>query len=318
MPSLDDRRISRRGALALLGLAGAATVAGCGSSSRATPAASEAANPTSTPLPKPKDPMHKIAYGSDPSQYGDLYLPTESAPGKLPVAVIVHGGYWGSAYGNDLGAPLAADLAGLGVAAWNIEYRRIGIGGGWPGTFVDVADAMDALAGKVNEAAGGRLDLANVVVVGHSAGGQIAGWLAGRHKLAAGDVGASPKVTPVGYVSQAGVVDLVTAYAQGLGSGAVPGLMGGSPKQYPERYAIGSPYELLPLGIPGTLVHGLADDTVPISQSDRFAAKAKKVGDHVVEHRLPGVDHFMLIDPATPAWAVCRRAALDYLKVSRP
>jgi acetyl esterase/lipase len=259
--------------------------------------------------------MRTIAYGTDRSQYAELHLPASTSD-KLPVAVIVHGGYWGSAYGLELGTPLAMDMAAHGVAAWNIEYRRIGIGGGWPGTFVDVADAMDALASKANPAAGGRLDLNNVVIIGHSAGGQIAGWLAGRHKLAAGDVGASPKVTPVGYVSQAGVVDLVTAYDQNLGGGAVDGLMGGSPKQYPERYAIGSPYELLPLGVPGTLVHGLADDTVPISQSDRFAAQARKTGDQVTEVRMPGVDHFMLIDTTTPAWAHCRKAALGYLGVT--
>jgi acetyl esterase/lipase len=258
--------------------------------------------------------MQKITYGGDASRYGDLYLP----PGadKVPVAVVVHGGYWGPSYGNDLGTPLAQDLVGLGVAAWNIEYRRIGIGGGWPGTFVDVADAMDALAGKVNDVAGGRLDLAKVVVIGHSAGGQIAGWLAARHRLKAGDVGASPRVTPVGYVAQAGVLDLVTAYAEHLGGGAVQRLMGGSPQRFPERYAVGSPYELLPLGVPGTLVHGLADDTVPISQSDRFAAKAKKVGDEVTEIRMPGVDHYMLIDPSTPAWSACRSAALGYLKLT--
>jgi acetyl esterase/lipase len=292
---------TRRSALTLLGLA----VAGCGSGSRPKAAPTTTAGRAS---------MQTIAYGTDQSQYGDLYLPA-STTAKLPVVVVVHGGYWGSAYGNSLGAPLAEDLRHHGVAAWNIEYRRIGIGGGWPNTFLDVASAMDALATKVQTAAGGRLDLTKVVIVGHSAGGQMAGWLAGRHKLSPGEVGASPVVKPIGYVSQAGVVDLVTAYEQNLGGGAVQGLMGGSPKQYPQRYAVGSPYALLPLGVPGTLVHGLADDTVPIDQSDRFAKKAKQVGDEVLEIRMPGVDHFMLIDPTTPAWAACRAAALGYLKL---
>ena len=258
--------------------------------------------------------MQTIAYGTDVSQSADLYLPSSIA-GPLPVAVVVHGGYWGYAYDSSLGAPLARDLAEHGVAAWNIEYRRLGIGGGWPGTFVDVADAMDALASKANPAAGGRLDLGNVVVVGHSAGGHLAGWLAGRHTLKTGEVGASPRITPVGYVSQAGVLDLVTAYQQNLGGDAVRDLMGGSPTQQPKRYAVGSPYALLPMGVPGTLVHGLTDTIVPISQSDRFAAQAKKTGDEVTEVRLPGVDHFMLIDPSTPAWAACRKAVLGYLRV---
>lgn len=317
MASPDDRGMTRRHALTLAGLSGLAGVAGCGSGSRSSAAGSTPATTTHATTPvatTAKASMQKIAYGSDTSQYGDLYLPP--GEGKVAVAVVVHGGYWGSSYGNDLGTPLAQDLVGPGLAAWNIEYRRIGIGGGWPGTFVDVADAMDALAGKVNEAAGGRLDLAKVVVIGHSAGGQIAGWLAGRHRMKSGAVGASPKVSPVGYVAQAGVLDLVSAYAQGLGGGAVQGLMGGSPEQFPERYAVGSPYELLPLSVPGTLVHGLADDTVPISQSDRFAAKAAKVGDAVKEIRMPGVDHFMLIDPSTAAWVACRSAALGYLKLT--
>jgi acetyl esterase/lipase len=256
--------------------------------------------------------MQTIRYGTDASQFGELSLP--AGAGRVPVVVVVHGGYWRSSYGLELGRPLAADLASHGVTAWNIEYRRIGIGGGWPGTFNDVAAAMDSLTGKVNEEADGRLDLARVVVVGHSAGGHIAGWLAGRHRLTAGQLGASPKVRPVGYVAQAGVLDLVQAYQQRLGDGAVEALMGGSPTQYPERYAVGSPYALLPFGVRGTLVHGLDDDTVPIDQSDRFALRAKETGDMVTEIRLPGVDHFDLIDPTTAAWAACRTAALTYVR----
>jgi acetyl esterase/lipase len=303
MAFLDGDRPTRRRALAVLGLAGMAAVTGCRSRSR-TPAAG--ASPTT------KATMQQIPYGSDASQFGGLHLPVGA--GKVPVAVVVHGGYWGSSYGNSLGAPLARDLTTIGVAAWNIEYRRLGIGGGWPGTFADVARAMDSLATLVQTAAGGRLDLEHVVVIGHSAGGQIAAWLAGRHKLKVGDIGASPTVRPVGYVAQAGVLDLVSAFDQNLGGGAVSRLMGGSPQNHPERYAVGSPLALLPYGIPGTLVHGLDDQVVPIQQSDTFAAKAKKLGDDVTEVRMPGVDHFMLIDPATPAWAASRTAALGYLK----
>ena len=324
MASPVEHPWTRRNALALLGLTSIAAVTGC-TRTASTPAVSasrtpspspnlSSVTPTISPAPSRKPSMRRIPYGKDRSQFVDLSLPAGTA--TLPVAVVVHGGYWGSAYGNDLGAPLAADLASRGVAAWNIEYRRIGIGGGWPSTFLDVAEAVDSLATLGQDAAGGRLDLANVVIVGHSAGGQLAGWLAARHKLASGAVGASPAIRPVGYVSQAGVLDLVGAFDQNLGGGAVAGLMGGSPKQFPQRYAVGSPYALLPYGIPGTLVHGLADDVVPIQQSDTFAAKAKRLGDHVTEVRLPGVDHFMLIDPTTPAWDACRAAALGYLTVT--
>jgi acetyl esterase/lipase len=320
MASADRSPWTRRGALTLLGLAGAASVAGCGrgrspaaKAADATTASTGTTTTSARATATGQATMRTIPYGKDRSQFADLYLPA-SATGKLPVAVVIHGGYWGSAYGNDLGSPLAEDLAGRGIAALNIEYRRIGIGGGWPGTFADAATAMDSLATLGQHAAGGRLDLGNVVVIGHSAGGHLAGWLAGRHTLTAGAVGAAPVVNPVGYVAQAGVLDLVSGFEQNLGGGAVAALMGGSPQQYPDRYAVGSPLALLPYGIPGTLVHGLADDVVPIQQSDEFAARATKVGDQVHEIRLPGVDHFMLIDPSTPAWAACRSAALGYLR----
>lgn len=122
----------------------------------------------------------RIVYGPDASQFGELYLPA-GGDKPTPVVVVIHGGYWHAQYGLDLGAPLAADLAAHGVAAWNIEYRRIENGGRWPATFDDVATATDALVGPVQDAAHGRLDLAQVRAVGHSAGGQLAVWLAGRH-----------------------------------------------------------------------------------------------------------------------------------------
>ena len=257
--------------------------------------------------------MQTVPYGSDASQFAELHLP-EGDAAALPVVVVVHGGFWGAAYGLDLGTPLAKDLAQHGVAAWNIEYRRLGNGGGWPTTFLDVATATDALSTKGNTAAGGRLDLSRVAVVGHSAGGHLAAWLAARHKLGAGVIGASPAVSPVGYVSQAGVLDLVDGYRTNLDGGAVAAFMGGSPTQHPDRYAQGSPYELLGLDVPGTLVHGLSDKIVPIEQSDRYAVRAKALGDPVTEVRLPGVDHFMLIDPTSAAWAACRSAALGYVQ----
>jgi acetyl esterase/lipase len=307
----EDVTTTRREALALLGAGSVLALTGCAERSGGSSAAASRSSAGPTRKPQTKASMQRITYGSDPSQYGELTLPPGSATG-LPVIVVVHGGYWRSTYGLELGRPLAKDLVGHGVAVWNIEYRRTGDGGGWPATFEDAAAAMDALADTADPEH--RLDLTKVVVVGHSAGGQLAAWLAGRHKLPAGSVGAAPRVRPVGYVSQAGVVDLVRAYEQSLGSGAVELLVGGSPTTFPERYAVGSPYALLPLGVPGTLVHGLDDETVPIDQSDRFSLRAKETGDLVTEIRLPGVEHFMLIDPTTAAWAACREAALGYLR----
>ena len=84
---------------------------------------------------------HKYSYGDSPSQWGELFLPDAAAPKGL--VVVIHGGYWRSQYGAELGEPLAKDLAAHGMAAWNIEYRRAGNGGGWPETFDDVAAGID-------------------------------------------------------------------------------------------------------------------------------------------------------------------------------
>ncbi|HEY3923780.1 MAG TPA: alpha/beta hydrolase [Acidothermaceae bacterium] len=256
-----------------------------------------------------------LAYGTDPSQVADLHLPAEgNADGApWPVVVVIHGGYWGAGYGRSLGTGLAADVAKHGVAAWNIEYRRVGNGGGFPSTLLDVARAIDALAAIADPAADGRLDLERVVTVGHSAGGQLATWLAGRHKLAADAPGAQPAVHVRGVVAQAGVLDLVQGAAVGLGGGAVVRFLGGTPAEVPERYAVASPYELRPIGVPSTLIHGIKDKVVPIDQSDRYAAAAIAAGDTVDLQRLKGVDHFAPIDPRMRAWVACRTAALDYL-----
>ena len=251
----------------------------------------------------------RIRYGGEESQLGELHLPAGTDP--VTVVVVVHGGYWRVAYGFELGSPLAADLANHGVAAWNVEYRRVGGGGGWPTTFTDVAAAVDALAGPVQEAAGGRLDLADVRAVGHSAGGHLAVWAAGRPRLPAGAPGAGPLVRLTRVVSQAGVLDLVTASTEGLSDGASDELLDGPAGAQPERYALAGPLARLPIGLAVTCVHGDADVDVPISQSEAYASAATAAGDPATLLRLPGVDHFALIDPSTGAWAACREALLS-------
>ncbi len=260
-----------------------------------------AACEVSTPAPAPGvTGPQKITYGDGPDRFGELTLPPGAVRG---VAVVIHGGFWRQAYGLDLGRPLAADLADHGLAAWNVEYRRVGGGGGWAATFDDVAAALDLLAGPVQQAAGGRLPLDRVVAVGHSAGGQLAGWLAARPGLPAGAPGAGPAVRLRGAVSQAGVLDLVDASGQGVGSGAVEDLLGGAPTAVPDRYALASPIARIPIGVPVVCVHGTDDTNVPIRQSRRFTAAS---GDQLVT--IPGADHFALIDPTTDAWRECRTA----------
>ncbi|MDT5338956.1 MAG: hypothetical protein QOD90_4461 [Mycobacterium sp.] len=244
---------------------------------------------TGVPAARGDDHWMRYAYGDHPSQYAEINLP--SGTGPAPVVVIVHGGYWSAMYGLELGRPLALDLVGRGFVAVNVEYRRVGGGGGWPQTGQDVAAAVDAL----RDQATGRLDLSRVVGIGHSAGGQLASFLAARRD-------APVKLT--GSVLQAGVLDLVRGAEVGLGGGAVEGFLGGSPTEAPYAYAQASPIALLPLGVPTVCVHGSSDSVVPIEQSERFVAAAQAVGDRTELHTFNG-DHFDPITVGTPAWNLC-------------
>jgi acetyl esterase/lipase len=200
--------------------------------------------------------------------------------------VLIHGGCWRPRYDRGLMDGLAADLTRRGWAAWNVEYRRVGpgAGGGWPRTGDDVAAAVDHLAGL--EA---PLDLARVAAVGHSAGGHLALWAAGRPD-------AIVPLTAV--VGQAAVSDLDAAAALGVCGGMVERLLGGPPDGVPDRYAAASPARRLPLRIPALLVHGDRDDTVPVEMSRAFAAAS---GCDLAE--LAGDGHYEHVEPGTRAWA---------------
>lgn len=260
-------------------------------------------------LPRPVA-DHRLAYGAGPLQVGELRLP--SGGGPHPVAVVVHGGCWLAEY--DLGhvSSLAAALAEVGVATWSVEYRRVGDdGGGWPGTFLDVAAAADHLRGLAREF---RLDLGRVVAVGHSAGGHLALWLAARHRLSADDPLRGRDPLPLlGVVALAGIPDLA-AYAAPTGCGAaVPGLLGGAPQDVPERLRRASPIELVPLGVPQTLVVGTLDTVVPAAQARSYAEAARNAGDPVEVRELETAGHFELIAPASTAWPAVRDAVLEMI-----
>lgn len=246
-----------------------------------------------------------ISYGTDESQVADLYLPEGN--GKVPVAVVIHGGFWMSSYGRELATPLAEDLAKQGIAGYAIEYRRVGNGGGWPATFEDVAAAIDKLADQP------RVDLSKVVAVGHSAGGHLAVWAAGRAGLPPEAPGATPRVVLAGAVSQAGVLDLVNAYDEQVGGDAVPAFLGTTPAKDRKRYQLASPYERLPLNVPVALVHGTRDGQVPIEQSRRYRDAAVAKGDQVKLTELEHVGHFELIDPDDKAWQTCRAETVRLL-----
>ncbi len=244
----------------------------------------------------------RSAYGAEPLQFGELYVPKGSGP--HPVVILIHGGFWRAAYRLTLMQALASDLVQRGIAAWNIEYRRVGdIGGGWPGTFQDIARAADYLGTLASMYA---LDLTRVVAAGHSAGGQLALWLAARSRLPRNSqLTVSDTPLPLaGVVSLAGACDLEHVWYLNLGQGAVAELLGGSPSKVPERYATASPTALLPLGIPQVLIHGKRDDLVPLIVSQEYAHKAALAGDCVRLIELPGADHFVLIDPISHAWEI--------------
>lgn len=238
-----------------------------------------------------------FSYGPHPSQRAELYLPP--APGPHPVVVALHGGSWQKRYGKLVMRSLALDLVRRGWAVWNVEYRRLGEGGGWPATFADVASAIDRLA-TLEE----PLALDDVTLLGHSAGGHLALWAAGRAALAAGEVGAEPVLMPRRVVSQAGVCDLQLAYEMWRG-GAVRALMGGSPAELPERYALADPLAAVPLALPVLLVHGVEDRVVSvrISRSYRDAALAAGGRAELVEVPGPAGEHRAHIDPRGGAWA---------------
>lgn len=223
-----------------------------------------------------------VRYGDDPSQYAELTLPDGTPRG---VVVVVHGGFWKAEWDLALGRPLAESLAREGWAAWNLEYRRVGVGGGTPETCDDVAAGIDRLAGVDD------LDTSVVVTLGHSAGGHLATWAAGRP---------DPVVPVTGVVAQAGVLDLVAADRAGLGDGAVRRLLGHAAGPDDAAY---DPVQQVPLGVPVRCVHGSEDDVVPVDQSRSYVTAASAAGADATLTEVGG-DHFAVIDPASKAWAL--------------
>ena len=214
--------------------------------------------------------------------------------------VVVHGGYWRARYGLSLMTGLCEDLARRGLAAWNLEYRRVGNGGGWPETFLDVAAGIDVL-----DQLDAPLDLSRVGAVGHSAGGHLALWAAARARLPAGAPGADPRVVPRAVVSQAGVADLRRAAVRAPSDEPTRALLG-APS---DIYALASPRELLPLGVEQLVLHGERDDTVSMEISRSYAEAAVAAGDPCELRVLPDTGHFEHIDATSAAW----RTAADWL-----
>jgi acetyl esterase/lipase len=250
-----------------------------------------------------------LRYGEQADQVADVHLPradsmarTESRGGPN-FAIFLHGGFWRSAYGREHTAPLAEALAAAGFIVCAPEYRRTGqVGGGWPGTFDDVAAAVDRLPGLVAQAAGGLVDVSRIVIGGHSAGGHLALWAASRRRLPVGSSWLATGLAVAGVVGLAAVSDLAACFDQRLGRQAAGDLIGGGPDRFPGRYAIADPVRLLPVGIPVRLVHGTADDRVPCEMSLSYVGRAQAAGDDATCTVLPGAGHFDVIDPLSAIW----------------
>ena len=249
---------------------------------------------------------HKLSYGADPLQFGELRLPKTKGP--HPVVMLVHGGCWADRLpGRDphittyeLLRPLAAALTRQGLATWNVEYRRVGNpGGGWPGTFLDLGSAADFLR-KI--APSYQLDLQRVVLVGHSSGGQLALWIAARSKLPASSAIYTKNPLKVGAIVDIdGPPDLAQAQPEEGKFCPVPGItefLGGTPTQQPDRYRQGSAPSFLPLGISQQIVAGELLQQSP-SLVTRYESQAQSKGDRVTTLALPGSGHFDMLAPGT-------------------
>ena len=225
--------------------------------------------------------------------------------GPFPVVVMIHGGSWQPRFSKVVMRPLCRDLVRRGWAAWNIEYRRVGggQGGGWPATFDDVEAAITYLA-EVDA----PIDLSRVVLLGHSAGGQLALW-------AASQLDSGAPVRPGAVIALAAVANLEFRESLTQPGGIVNALMGGAPRDLPERYAAANPLRNVPLSIPALLIHGTNDTTVSVGHSRQYAEAAGELGGEVdlVELEAGHRDH---IDPRSAAWA-CVTERLDKLAASR-
>jgi acetyl esterase/lipase len=252
----------------------------------------------------------RISYGSNPLQFGELRVP--AGAGEHPLAILVHGGCWLARLGQipenvtslELLRPMAAALATNGIATWNVEYRRVGHdGGGWPGTFDDVGKATD-FARELARAH--HLDLSRVVIVGHSAGGHLAAWLAGRHKLSLQNPLRGTMPLPVSGIvvidAPPDLESVIPMERQVCGEAIVERLMGGSPSEVPARYREGSATGLLPIGTKQELLIADKHNDQWINAIKSYGAIAEAAGDPINIVMLKDAGHFDGVNPKSPAF----------------
>lgn len=257
---------------------------------------------------------YRLTYGDDANQFGELRLP--AGPGPHPVIVLIHGGCWKAEYATlrDL-APMGDALKRDGIATWNIEYRRLGQpGGGWPGTYLDVAHAIDHLR-QISSKYG--LDLKHVVVLGHSAGGHLAMWSGTRQNLPKNSPLYLRKPLPLaGVINLAGTIDMsqnIAHMESECKDAVVTGMLGGSPESVPDRFKQASASALLPLRVPQILIWGERDNFIPRPLAEKYVSEAVRAGDRTQLIIVPAVGHFETASPASSAWPSVRKAIRSLL-----
>ncbi len=258
---------------------------------------------------------HRIAYGPDALQFGELWLPRGAGP--HPVIALIHGGCWRADLpGLELMDYMAADLRDRGYAVWNVEYRRIGHpGGGYPGTFQDIAAGLDHLRAIAPQHS---LDLRRVAVSGHSAGGHLALWSAARDRLPPDSPLRTVDPLPIrGVVSLAGIANLDAYRRTGpnaCASSTIDGLVGVQQPGRRDVFADTSPSALLPLGDRQVVISGAVDPIVPPRFGEEYAAAAAARGDPAQSVVLQGAGHFEVIDPTSAVWPRITDAFADLLR----
>jgi len=250
------------------------------------------------------EPSARLAYGGAPSQYAELFLPAGAGP--FPVVVLIHGGCWVKEFqGIVQMRNLAGALTAQGIAVWNVEYRRIDeVGGGYPGTYQDAAAALDLL---IANAAAHHLDTHRLVAMGHSAGGHLVQWLAGRGKL--------PPSSPLYAAHPFALREIIALGSIGdLRNRAanlkqvcgvdIEQLTGRPTAGRPDVYADTSPAELVPNGSHTVLINGSLDTVSSPQTAVDYAARARQAGDKIETLVLPQASHFDEVSASSPAWAL--------------
>jgi len=259
------------------------------------PAAITASEDILSKEPPPAD--ERVHYGPGEFHFADARIPEGRGP--FPVVFFIHGGYWRAKYDLTYAGHVCAALKKIGIASWNVEYRRIGNpGGAWPGTFEDIRGAYRSLH-ESGQKVLPRLDLKRVCVAGHSAGGQLALCLAAFEK----------SVTRV--LSLAGVVDLHRAWELHLSNDAVVEFLGGSPTEVPDHYREASPIDKPIPQATQKLIHGTTDTSVPYEISQHYVERKKKQSEKVELITLPDTGHFEIVDPSSSVWNKVQEAFID-------